>query len=132
MDPLKHLGALRRWVSGDVSIAFAEHACRGIAVALFAHADLGASLPARVAGSILDEFARKHDGAVDTLAAYREWVAPRVAGAVDAAARRRTSRRRRLSLRVARDSRPFARDDDRERLALRATSSRGLCVAVKH
>jgi hypothetical protein len=58
-----HLGALRRWVSGDVSIAFAEHACRGIAVALFAHADLGASLPARVAGSILDEFARKHDGA---------------------------------------------------------------------
>jgi len=58
-----HLGALRRWVSGDVSIAFAEHASRGIAVALFAHADLGASLPARVAGSILDEFARKHDGA---------------------------------------------------------------------
>jgi len=57
------LGALRRWVSGDVSIAFAEHASRGIAVALFAHADLGASLPARVAGSILDEFARKHDGA---------------------------------------------------------------------
>lgn len=60
---LRRLGALRRWVSGDVSIAFAEHASRGIAVALFAHADLGAALPARVAGSILDEFKRKHDGA---------------------------------------------------------------------
>ena len=54
-------GALRSWVSGDVSIAFAEHASRGIAVALFAHVDLGAALPAKMAASLLDEFARKHD-----------------------------------------------------------------------
>ena len=60
---IHRLGALRRWVSGDVSIAFAEHASRGIAVALFAHADLGAALPARMAESILDEFKCKHDGA---------------------------------------------------------------------
>ena len=60
---LHRLGALRRWVSGDVSIAFAEHASRGIAIALFAHADLGAALPARMAESILDEFKCKHDGA---------------------------------------------------------------------
>jgi len=44
-----------------VSIAFAEHASRGIAVALFAHVDLGAALPAKMAASLLDEFARKHD-----------------------------------------------------------------------
>ena len=54
-------GALRSWVSGDVSIAFAEHASRGIAVALFAHVDLGAALPAKMAAALLDEFARKHD-----------------------------------------------------------------------
>lgn len=66
-------GALRRWVSGDVSIAFAERASRGIAVAVFAHVDVGAALPAKIAAALLDEFARKHDvGFAGVAGAYGE------------------------------------------------------------